>query len=184
MGEITALLERMRAGDPGAEAALYDALYTELKRLARTHLARAGPITLDPTALIHEVWLRSRGQLPAEGRRQLFAHAGVVMRSVIVDHVRRRGAAKRGDGQQAVTLSTGLLNEQPAPVDMLQLDDALQALQRVDERAHRVVELRYFAGLTMEEMAEATGRSVPSLQRDWRRARAFLFSRLEGAQRG
>ena len=184
MGEITALLDRLRGGDAAAEAALYEALYGELKRLARTHLSRAGPITLDPTALIHEVWLRSRGQLPAEGRRQFFAHASVVMRSAIVDHVRRRDAAKRGDGHQAITLSTGLLDVQPAPVDQLLLDDALQALQRADERAHRVVELRYFAGLTMTEMADITGLSVPTLQRDWRRARAFLYSRLEGADRG
>jgi RNA polymerase sigma factor (TIGR02999 family) len=178
IAEITTLLAQLRGGDASAGERLYAALYSELKRLARSHLARIGPITLDPTALIHEVWLRSRGQEPAQGRGQFFAHASVVMRSVIVDHVRARDAVKRGDGIDAVTLSTTLLDQTPAPLDVLQLDTALHALQRADERAHRVVEMRYFGGMTLEEIAAVIGLSVPTVKRDWRRARAFLFEQL------
>lgn len=175
--EITLLLHQLSAGDAGARDRLYTALYPELKRLARSHLAGHAPMTLEPAALIHEVWLRSGGQEAALHRGQFFAHASKVMRSVIVDHLRERHADKRGGGLQ-VTLSTTAL-EQLAPPDMLKLDDVLQMLARADGRAHQVVEMRFFGGLELEEIAALLEVSVPTIKRDWRKARAFLLDALQ-----
>ncbi|MFG6460293.1 ECF-type sigma factor [Roseateles sp. DXS20W] len=174
--DITLLLHQLSAGDAAARDRLYTALYPELKRLARSHLAGHAPMTLEPAALIHEVWLKSAGQEAALHRGQFFAHASKVMRSVIVDHLRERHADKRGGGAQ-VTLSTTAL-EQLVPPDVLKLDDVLQTLARADERAHRVVEMRFFGGLEMEEIAQALDVSLPTVKRDWRKARAFLFDAL------
>lgn len=178
MSEITQLLALCRAGDAEAPQRLYSTLYPELRRLARGHLAHAGAITLEPSAIVHELWLRCEGQAPAASRSQFFAYASAVMRSVIVDHVRERDADKRGGGQAPVTLGTATLDALPAACEVLQLDEALQALAAVDERAHRLVELRYFAGLSFDEAAEVLGVSAATLKRDWRRARAFLFDAL------
>lgn len=175
--EITLLLHQLSAGDAAARDRLYTALYPELKRLARSHLAGHAPMTLEPAALIHEVWLRTAGQEAALHRGQFFAHAIKVMRSVIVDHVRERQANKRGGGAQ-VTLSTTAL-EQLSPPDVLRLDDVLQMLERADGRAHQVVEMRFFGGLELEEIATLLGVSVPTIKRDWRKARAFLFDALQ-----
>ena len=121
--------------------------------------------------------LKSAGQEAALHRAQFFAHASKVMRSVIVDHLRSRLADKRGGGAN-VTLSTTALEQLPPP-DVLKLDDVLQMLERADERAHQVVEMRFFGGLEMEEIAETLGVSVPTVKRDWRKARAFLFDALQ-----
>jgi RNA polymerase sigma factor (TIGR02999 family) len=177
MTEITQLLTALAGGDTEARDRLYTLLYPELKRLARSHLAGHAPMTLEPAALIHEVWLKSNGREAALHRAQFFAHASKVMRSVIVDHVRERHADKRGGGAQ-VTLSTTAL-EQLAPPDVLKLDDVLQTLARADGRAHQVVEMRFFGGLELEEIAEVLGVSVPTIKRDWRKARAFLFDALQ-----
>lgn len=174
--DITLLLHQLSAGDAAARDRLYTALYPELKRLARSHLAGHAPMTLEPAALIHEVWLKSAGQEAALHRGQFFAHASKVMRSVIVDHLRERHADKRGGGAQ-VTLSTTALEQLSSP-DVLKLDDVLQTLARADERAHRVVEMRFFGGLEMEEIAQALAVSLPTVKRDWRKARAFLFDAL------
>lgn len=182
MSEITLLLHQIAHGDVAARDRLYTALYPELKRLARTHLARHAPMTLEPAALIHEVWLKSlgdgSGQEAAQHRAQFFAHASKVMRSVIVDHLRRQQADKRGGPERAVTLSTAGFEALPAP-DVLQLDEVLQQLARADERAHQVVEMRFFGGLELTEIAPLLGISVPTVKRDWQRARAFLFQALQ-----
>jgi RNA polymerase sigma factor (TIGR02999 family) len=178
--EITQLLTALAGGETAARDRLYTLLYPELKRLARSHLAGHAPMTLEPAALIHEVWLKSAGPTPKEAalhRGQFFAHASKVMRSVIVDHVRERLADKRGGGAQ-VTLSTAAM-DQLAPPDVLRLDDVLQTLERADGRAHQVVEMRFFGGLEMEEIAAVLGVSVPTVKRDWRKARAFLFEALQ-----
>ena len=178
MSEITALLAQAQAGDAAARERLFTLLYSELRRLARGHLANAGPITLDPNAIVHEAWLRTRGEQAADNRRQFFAHASVVMRSVIIDHVRERAAEKRGGGHADITLSTAAFDALPGAPEALRVDEALQALQRVDERGHRLVEMRYYGGMTLEEVAEVMNLSVATLKRDWRRARAFLFDYL------
>jgi len=178
MSEITLLLEQCQSGDAAAKARLYTLLYADLKRLARTHLAKAGPITLDPSAIVHEAWMRCDGGQPTGSRKQFFGYASAVMRSVIVDHVRERAAQKRGGGVADVTLSTSAFDELPNQPGAIAVDEALQALGRIDERGHKLVEMRYFGGMTMEEIAEVMELSVPTLKRDWRRARAFLFDYL------
>ncbi|WP_457352443.1 ECF-type sigma factor [Roseateles sp. P5_D6] len=178
MTEITQLLTALASGETEARDRLYTLLYPELKRLARSHLAGHAPMTLEPAALIHEVWLKSAGREAAQHRAQFFAHASKVMRSVIIDHVRERHADKRGGGLAEVTLSTAAL-EQIVPPDVLKLDDVLQMLERADGRAHQVVEMRFFGGLELEEIAELLGVSVPTIKRDWRKARAFLFDALQ-----
>jgi RNA polymerase sigma factor (TIGR02999 family) len=178
MSEITVLLAQSQAGDAAARDRLFTLLYTELRRLARGHLAKSGPITLDPTTIVHEAWLRTQGEQAAGNRRQFFAYASAVMRSVIIDHVRERAADKRGGGHADLTLSTASFDALPGAPEALRVDEALQALQQVDERGHRLVEMRYFGGLTLEEIAAVMELSVPTLKRDWRRARAFLFDYL------
>ncbi len=187
MSEITLLLQQSRQGDAAARERLYTLLYAELRRLARSQLHRAGQLTLEPSALIHDAWLRSEGSAvpsAAANRQQFFAYASTVMRSVIVDHIRDRVAAKRGGGKGELTLSTGALEAVPDPsgggLDAQSLEDALQALGRADERALQVVEMRYFGGMTLEEIAEEKQLSVPTIKRDWQRARAFLFEQLGG----
>jgi RNA polymerase sigma factor (TIGR02999 family) len=178
MSEITVLLAQAQAGDAAASERLFTLLYTELRRLARSHLAKSGPMTLDPTTIVHEAWLRTQGQQAAGNRRQFFAHASAVMRSVVIDHLRERAADKRGGGHADLTLSTAAFDALPGAPEALRIDEALHALQRVDERGHRLVEMRYYGGMTMEEIAEVMNLSVPTLKRDWRRARAFLFDYL------
>ena len=178
MSEITELLQQLAPGRDAVRERLYTLLYAELKRLARSHLAGAGPITLDPSAIVHEAWIRSRGAQPADNRRQFFAHASAVMRSVIIDHVRARAAQKRGGGAVEVTPGTATLDALPSPPEPLRIDDALRALEQIDARCHQVVEMRYFGGLTLEEIADVLNLSVPTIKRDWRRARAFLFEFL------
>lgn len=175
--EITQLLSALAGGQTDARDRLYTLLYPELKRLARSHLAGQAPMTLEPAALIHEVWLKSAGREGALHRSQFFAHASKVMRSVIVDYVRERHADKRGGGLN-VTLSTTAM-DQLAPPDVLRLDEVLQTLERADGRAHQVVQMRFFGGLELEEIAELLAVSVPTVKRDWRKARAFLFDALQ-----
>ena len=181
MSEITVLLAQSQNGDTAARDRLFTLLYPELQRLARSHLYKAGPMTLDPTTIVHEAWLRTGGDAQAGNRRQFFAHASTVMRSVIVDHLRERAADKRGGGHADLTLSTAAFDALPGAPEPLRVDEALRALGRVDERCHRLVEMRYFGGMTLEEIAEVMDLSVPTLKRDWRRARAFLFEYLGDA---
>jgi RNA polymerase sigma factor (TIGR02999 family) len=178
MSEITQLLEKCQSGEPGAKDRLYTLLYADLKRLARTQLAKSGPITLDPSAMVHDLWLRCVGTPSAHNRQQFFSYASAVMRSVVVDHVRAHAAQKRDRGIE-VTLSTACFDDLPAQPDLLGIDDALTALKDIDTRCHSVVEMRYFCGMTLEEIADALQMSVPTIKRDWQRARAFLFDFLK-----
>lgn len=178
MSEITQLLEKCHSGEPGAKDRLYTLLYADLKRLARAQLSKSGPITLDPSAIVHDLWLRCAGTPSASNRHQFFSYASAVMRSVVIDHVRAHAAQKRNRGLE-VTLSTALFDELPEQPDLLGIDDALKALQEIDVRCHSVVEMRYFCGMTLEEIADAMALSVPTIKRDWQRARAFLFDYLK-----
>lgn len=178
MTEITQLLEKCHSGEPGAKDRLYTLLYSDLKRLARSQLSKSGPITLDPSAIVHDLWLRCLGTPSASNRQQFFSYASTVMRSVVVDHVRATAAKKRDRGLE-VTLSTAAFEGLPHQPDLLAIDDALNALKEIDERCHCVVEMRYFCGMTLEEIADAIDVSVPTIKRDWQRARAFLFDFLQ-----
>lgn len=177
--ELTRLLQRVAGGDAEAREPLYELLYPELLRIARSHLGRAGTISLDVTALLAEAWLRlaTGHELPSANRRLFFAYASKVMRSVLVDYVRERGALKRGGAATQVTLS-GVADELLADRSFADLEAALAALAEVDERALRVVEMRYFAGMTEEDIAGVLSISPATVRRDWRKARAFLYERL------
>jgi len=178
--EVTQLLQRAASGDASAREPLYRALYPMLMRLAHGHLARAGTMSLDASGLLHEAYLRLNGQdnLPDTNRRVFFAYASRVMRSVIVDYVRERGAQKRGSNIPAITLSNNLAESIFSENSLNDIERALRALEEEDERAFRVVEMRYFAGLREEDIACILEVSLPTVKRDWRKARAFLFEQL------
>jgi len=177
---ITVILNRALAGDENSREHVYELLYAQLVRLARSHLSGSGAVSLNPSALVHEAYLRMLGReaTPMRDRRAFFAYASTVMRSVLIDHVRASSADKRGGLLTPVTLTTGVLNSVAAEEDFSRLNEALEALRDVDERGFRVVELRYFAGMTEEDIADELAISVPTVKRDWRKARAFLFEQL------
>ena len=180
-GDITQLLAAAREGDRSAFGRLFDLAYHELRRIARGQRCEGGE-TLRATALVHETYLKMAqgAALPPEDRGHFFSTATRAMRQIVVDRARRRNARKRGAG-------TGVepLEEEPAgtgacPEEILGIDRALQRLERLDPRLVRLVELRYYAGLSVEETAEALALSERTVKRDWRRARAFLFQELSG----
>ncbi len=172
--EVTRLLARARAGDAQAMGAAYAAVYDELKRAARLQLRRMHD-NFETTALVHEAYLKLGGaQLAAQDRNHLLALSARAMRQVLVDDARARKADKRGGGQDALTLGAVAAGD-VAAVEVLKLDELLQSLHRIDERAAQVVELRYFGGYTEIEVAGMLDISESTLRRDWRRARAFLM---------
>jgi RNA polymerase sigma factor (TIGR02999 family) len=182
-GAITGLLRRISAGEPQAEAELVPLVYAQLHALAARYLRGERPShTLSPTALVNEAYLRIAGDAtfsPAD-RREFFAIAARRMRQVLVDHARHRDAAKRGGDQReaAISLSSLAADEGTGAIDAIALDQALERLEAVDARKVRVVELRYFAGLTMDEVAVVLEISRATAQRDWEVARSFLFKAL------
>ncbi|HKY90976.1 MAG TPA: ECF-type sigma factor [Nevskiaceae bacterium] len=183
MGEITQLLRQASAGEADARHALFQLMYGELQRVARSKLARESTLSqLDTSALVHEIYIKlSNGTaLPSGDRRSFYAYAASAMRSVIVDYARKRNAAKRGSGIEPITLQAEDEGGVVLSPDVEAVDRALQQLKAVDEQLHQIVELRYFAGLTVEEIAEALEVSPTTVKREWRRARAFLFRKLEG----
>lgn len=182
---VTQLLEEMSRGNQDALAELMPLVYNELHKLARHHLAAERPDhTLQPTALVHEAYVRLAGQpgAGAQSRAHFFAVAALVMRSVLVDHARARQRAKRGGDAQRVTLSAA--DDAASPdnaVDVVALDEALNRLAAQDERKARVVELRYFVGLSIEETAQALESSPATVKREWTAARAWLRRELTTA---
>jgi len=182
LANITALLERAHQGDLQARNDLFAVVYAELTRLAQRKLAREQAfITLDTGGLVHEAYLClvQQHRLPGGNRRMFFAYAAQVMRSVIVDHVRQRNAQKR-DHRLQVTLRTQHAEELSAAPDVQLLDSALRELATIDRRAHDIVEMRYFGGLSLDEVADALQISPATAKRDWKKARAFLYGALHG----
>jgi RNA polymerase sigma factor (TIGR02999 family) len=178
MGEITALLDDARHGDSTSRERFFARVYAELERLARNHLSRQSQLTmLDAPGLVNEVYLRLAQQdnLPGSDRSAFLAYASRVMRSVVVDYVRARAAERRGGGQRMLTLNTGVAEQSFAEPQLEALGDALESLERVDERAHRVVEMRYFGGLEIEDIAVFLDISAATVKRDWTKARAYLL---------
>jgi RNA polymerase sigma factor (TIGR02999 family) len=174
---VTQLLRAWAGGDETAGERLFPLLYGELRRQAAGYMRRERRHhSLQPTALVHEAYLRLAGGQGVDwrDRGQFFAIAAHVMRQVLVDHARRRRAAKR-DGLR-VTLGDG--DAAVAPLDVLDLEEALAGLARLDERQARVVELRFFAGLGVEETAEVMGLAPRTVKREWQTARAWLQHRL------
>ncbi|MEZ5351451.1 MAG: sigma-70 family RNA polymerase sigma factor [Bryobacteraceae bacterium] len=178
---VTVLIEQWKEGEASALGKLMPLIYSELRRLARAQIAgeRANH-TLQPTALVHEVYLRLSGSAPppVEGRKQFYGVAARVMRQILVDHARRYLRAKRGGGAPAVALRHLLPGPPTCAADLLALDQALDRLNAIDERKARGVELRYFAGLEMAEVAEILSISVMTLHRDLRFSTAWLAGQL------
>jgi len=181
VNDITLLMQQASSGDAAARNRLYAALYPDLMRIARAHLSRAGTVSLDARGLLHEAFLRlNRGTGEARANQRIFmGYASAVMRNVIIDYVRERAAQKRGGGTRMLTLTTGIAGEAIGEDAFEDLHEAMMALERIDPRSHHVVEMRYFGGLTEEEIAATLDVSVPTVKRDWRKARAFLFDRLQ-----
>ena len=174
---------------PGAavqdgDAAPLEAVYAQLRALASRYLSGGGAPTLQPTALVHEAWLRLAGADGAawRDRSHFCAVAARAMRQALVDHLRRSRADKRGGGLERVTL-TGVLGHDPgAGVDVLALEDALAQLHALDARQARIVELRFYGGLSVPEAAECLGVSVSTVEKEWRAARAWLGLALSATE--
>ncbi len=182
--EVTQLLREWQQGNPSAASDLATLIYGELRRLAAQRLrGERKEHTLQPTALVHEAWLRL-GDMHADwqNRGHFLAMAAVAMRRILVDHARQRDAAKRGLGAQHVSFDDAL-HDVPGPMPddrLLALDAALTRLDTLDRRQSQVVELRYFAGLSIEETADALGTSTGTVKREWAAARAWLYDAMEG----
>ncbi len=177
---VTELLNSARAGNPGAGDRLASAIYDELRRLAASYMKRErAEHTLQPTALVNEAFLRLMGPRRTDwvDRAHFFGVAAQMMRRILVDHARRSGAAKRGAGN-AITLDDALPDPAAATLDVLRVNDALGALAAIDPRQARIVELRFFVGLSIEETAELIGISPATVSREWALAKAWLQSEL------
>ena len=183
MTDITELISAANAGDAAAADRLFQSLYAELRRIAHAKLRNGqGPTLLDTTSLVHECYLRllKLEHLRVDNRAHYLAYSARVMRSVIVDLVREAQAERRGGGQHLVTLDTGIADAAPAGDDqILAVHEALEALAAVDERLVRVVEMRYFVGLEMDEIALALNVGKRTVERDWEKARSFLYASLK-----
>jgi RNA polymerase sigma factor (TIGR02999 family) len=179
--ELPRLLEKVNAGDTSAFEALVTLVYAELRRMAGGLMAGQGVgHTLQPTALVHEAYLRLlQGDARWENRAHFFGAAARAMRQVLVAHARSRAAQKRAGGAMRVTFHDLDVQCAEPSVDVLALDEALDALSRLDARYTRVMELRYFGGCGMEEIAELTGRSLATVKRDWQYARAWLYDYMQ-----
>ena len=179
--DLTRMLHAAQGGDDSAQRQLFDAVYRELRGLARSRLARESTLTLlSPTSLVHESYFRMMGNAieDAPNRRVFFGYACKVMRSVIVDYVRERNAEKRGGGKAAVTLLTEIAGESVDETQVLAINEAMEKLRLIDQRCHDVVELRYFGGFTQDECAELLSVSTITVGRDWEKARLFLAYQL------
>jgi RNA polymerase sigma-70 factor, ECF subfamily len=183
--QVTALLIRWGQGDDAACEKLFPLVYDELRRLARRCLAGERPDhTLQSTALVHEAYLRLVGHSAVHpvDRVQFFALAGHLMRRVLVDHARMRSAAKRGGKCLTVTLSEAVALPKQRELDLMALDSALQELSRIDPQQAQIVEMRFFAGLSIEETAQSLGISAATVKRDWAMARAWLFREMRATK--
>lgn len=190
-GEITSLLAAARGGDGTAVDRLMALVYDELHAVARRQLGRRRRgQTLDTTALVHEAYLKLMAGKTAtlQDRSHFFSVAALAMRHVLVDEARRRAAKKRGGDEVLISCGEHLGSDQPSPhrraLEILAIDRALISLATVDKRLGRLVELRFFGGLTEEETAEVMETSERTVRRDWRKAKAFLFQALGGEAGG
>jgi RNA polymerase sigma factor (TIGR02999 family) len=183
--DLTNLIEAWQEGPGVPVDALWQVAYAELKKVARARLRGSGPHTvLDTTALVNESYLKLArvGRLRVESRGKFFAYASRVMRSVIIDLVRERQADRRGGGVSPVTLDTAAIDGRKSALaaEPLRVDEALVELERVEPRLARVVEMRYFAGLSEVEIAAALGLTDRTVRRDWQKAKLLLHSMLQG----
>jgi RNA polymerase sigma factor (TIGR02999 family) len=183
MSDVTSLLFAARNDDSQAMNRLFEVLYHDLRLLARAKLRRSAPMTvLDTTALVHESYLRflRTGDLKVEDRPHFLAYAARVMRSIVVDLIRSRLADRHGGDALHVTLNTEIAESASVREDeVILVNDALEELATIDPRLVKVVEMRYFAGMSEDEIAESLGVSVRTVERDWEKARLFLYRALK-----
>ena len=180
---VTLLLQAVSRGEPGAETQLLEAIYQELKRLAASKMrTQRSDHTLQPTALVHETYLRLLGDRQGswKDRGHFFAAAAAAMRSVLVDHARRRGALKRGGDQPRVVFDDSIDGAADLSGEVVAVNDALEELEKSEPRKGRIVELYYFAGLSIDEIARLLELSRRTVDRDLRFARAWLHDHMHG----
>ena len=181
--EITGLLAAWGNGDEAALNDLMPVVYSELRRIARKHLARGlRADTLESAALVNEAYLKlmRAHDMRFENRLQFYALCAQIIRRILVDHARNRLYAKRGGGAVQIPIDDELVGEPTKDIDVMALDEALASLSRVDPRKGRVVELRYFGGLSVEETAEVLRISPETAKRDWKMAKSWLYQQLSG----
>ena len=178
---VTALLADWGRGDRDALAQLLPLIYEDLRAIAEGHLRKErGNHTLQPTALVNETYLKLIGQhVSWQNRAHFFGVSAEIMRRILVDHARRKQAGKRGGGQQTISISEGIDWPDSRDLDVVALDEALTALAEFDPQQSRIIEMRFFAGLSVEETAEAIGVSPTTIKREWRVARAWLLRELD-----
>lgn len=179
--DITRILGRVREGDDAALSELMPVVYDELRRIARIQLSRGrSGSTIQTTVLVHEAFLKLAGseKLNLQDRMHFYAVAATAMRQVLVDHARSRNAAKRGGDWERVDFESAVLDVEEQAELILEIDDALSKLSELNERLTRVVECRFFAGLSVEETATALDVTVRTVHRDWIKARAWLHTQL------
>ena len=183
--EITEMLAAWADGDTGALDRLIPVGYPEVRRIARQYLGRRPGGSLESAALANEVYLKliGAGTIQCESRAHFLALCAQMSRRILVDHARRRRSAKRGGDALQVPLDEELLQAEAGGIEMVALDRALEALATIDARKSRLVELRYFGGLSVEEAAEVLGVSKETAKRDWKMARAWLYAELAGEQK-
>jgi RNA polymerase sigma factor (TIGR02999 family) len=181
---VTLLLAEAGRGDAAASARLMELVYGELRGLAGGYARRQrADHTLQPTALVHEAFMKlvDENATPWNDRAHFFAVAATAMRQILTDHARAKQAQKRGGGDwEKVTLDDAVMSAEKCELDLVALDEVLTELASYDERKHRVVELRFFGGLTVEEVARVLGLSTTTIESEWRAARAWLEVRLRG----
>jgi RNA polymerase sigma-70 factor (ECF subfamily) len=180
-GKVTQLLAQLRAGQRDAESKLIPLVYAELRRLAAHYLRGERPDhTLQPTALVHEAYLRltKLHDVDWQSRSHFFATAATVMRRILVDHARAQNANKREGCRDAISLEEALVVSPARSLQLIVLDDALDRLAKLDVRRSKIVELRFFGGLSEEETGEVLGISARTVKRDWRVAKAWLYNEV------
>jgi RNA polymerase sigma factor (TIGR02999 family) len=181
-GEVTHLLFELNEGNRDAEARLIPLVYQELHRIAACRLRNeARDHSLQPTALVNEAYMRltKMQEIDWQSRSHFFAVSAKVMRNVLVDHARNNQAQKRGDGVSSINVNDALLFTPELAPEILAVDEALNRLAELDERLSKIVELRFFAGMTEEETGFVLGISTRTVKRDWRVAKAWLFNELK-----
>jgi RNA polymerase sigma-70 factor (ECF subfamily) len=184
-GEVTRLLDQLRVGKQEAADQLVPLVYDELRRMATAYMQRERPgHTLQATALVHEAYMRLASDAPPQNRAHFFAIAAHTMRQVLLDYARRHNAGKRGAGARKVDLDAELLVGHDALEDVIAIDEALERLAQIDPRQSRLVELRFFTGLDVEEAAEVMGISPTTIKREWRSAKAWMQRELAAAKPG
>lgn len=180
-GEVTLLLHRLNTGDKTAAEQLVTVVYDELRRLAAAYMRRERPDhTLQPTALVHEAWLRlvEQREWNLENRGHFFGVAAQLMRRILIDHARAANAERRGGDQVIVSLENAMAVPLEHPGQLLDVHRALERLEQLDQRRARVAEMRFFGGLSVDEIAEISGVAPRTVDRQWRTARAWLSREL------